>query len=71
VSLRLHAGAAPLTERAHGLLERIREARSGERGIDEQALRNEVESEIGLRHGVRRITVDRKGKDFTYRIDKE
>ncbi len=70
VSLRLHAGAAPLTERAHGLLERIREARSGERGIDERALRNEVESEIGLRHGVRRITVDRKGKKFTYRVDK-
>jgi MoxR-like ATPase len=69
VSLRLHAGSVPLTDRGVRLLERIREARAGERAVDEPALQAAVEKEIGRRHGDRQITVDRDDEGFTYRLD--
>ena len=69
VSLRLHAGTVPLTGRGAHLLQKIRQARAGERAIDEPALRAAVEQEIGRRHGDRRMTVDRDGERFTYRLD--
>lgn len=69
VSLRLHAGSAPLTKQGTRLLERIRAARAGERAIDEPVLRAAVEREVGRRHGDRKIVVERAADGFNYRLD--
>ena len=69
VSLRLHAGSVPLTDKGNRLLKRIRQARAGDRAVDEPSLRAAVEAEIGRRHGDQRITIDRDDEGFTYRLD--
>jgi ATP-dependent Clp protease ATP-binding subunit ClpA len=69
VSLRLHDGSAPLTDKGDRLLKRIRQARAGDRAVDEPSLRAAVEREIGRQHGDQRITVDRDDEGFTYRLD--
>jgi MoxR-like ATPase len=72
VALRLQRGIGPMPEPVRRLVGRIRQARRGERPIDEAVLHSEIERQTRLRRGPRRIivdTVDRaNGKDG---VDKE
>jgi MoxR-like ATPase len=69
VSLRLRPAAEPLTESGRRLLERIREARRGERAVDEEALRSDIEREAHRQRRVRRLTVDWRQGEFVYRVE--
>ncbi|MFQ5876788.1 MAG: AAA family ATPase [Acidobacteriota bacterium] len=68
VSLRLHSSAGPLTEAGRRLLSRIREARRGERAVDEAALLSEVAHRTRLGSRVRRVEVDAGSGGFVYRV---
>jgi hypothetical protein len=61
VALRLQRGIGPMPESTRRLLGRIRQARRGERPIDEAVLRSEIEKQTCPQRGRRRIIVDTRG----------
>jgi len=69
VSLRLRPRAEPLSDTGRRLLERIREARRGERAMDEGALRGDVEREARRRQQARRLVVDWRKSEFVYEVE--
>ena len=71
VSLRLRSRAEPLTDSGRLLLERIREARRGERAVDEAALRGDIERETRGRRLARRLVVDWVAGEFRYEVEED
>jgi hypothetical protein len=69
VSRRLQIGPSSLSERERRLLDRIRKAREGGKAVDEQTLRAEVEHEIHIGKGPRRMTIDWKDGAFVYLLE--
>jgi hypothetical protein len=69
VGLRIQERRPGLSQAGKELLETIRAARGGARAIDEEALRGELLRETRLRRAVARVTVDRSGDGFAYRVD--
>jgi MoxR-like ATPase len=71
VSLRLRPRPEPLSDAGRRLLDRIREARRGERAVDEEALRTDVEREARGRRRAGRLVVDWSQGRFIYQVEED
>jgi MoxR-like ATPase len=70
VSLKLHTAGEPMRDEGRRLLKRIREARQGDRAVDEVALQSEVARETRLRRPARRVVIDWNGSAFVHRVER-